>query len=364
MREQADEALERLGLADVADRPAGGLPYGTLKRVEIARALCQQPRLLMLDEPASGLSHEEVDELGGLIVSLRDDLDLTVLLVEHHMGMVMRISDTVVVLEFGRKIADGPPARGPGGRARHRGLPGGERVSLLEVSDLEAGYGPVTVLRGISFSVDEGRIVTVLGPNGAGKTTTLRALSGMVRRAGEIRFDGKDVSGYSPEKMARQSVAHVPEGRGTFTGLTVEENLRVGAYPRRDKRRRSRRTCKRCFGYFPRLEERRAQHAGSLSGGEQQMLAIARALMLRPRLMLLDEPSLGLAPKLTRELFEILEKIAREEGVTLLLVEQNANLVLKFADDAYVLEAGRIVLSGTAKEIEADEGIRRSYLGF
>ena len=234
-------------------------------------------------------------------------------------------------------------------------------MSLLEVSDLEAGYGPVTVLRGVSFSVDEGRIVTVLGPNGAGKTTTLRAVSGMIRRSGSVRFDGKDVSRYTPEKMARQSVAHVPEGRGTFTGLTVEENLRVGAYPRRDKEVAA--DMQRCFGHFPRLQERRSQHAGSLSGGEQQMLAIARALMLRPRLMLLDEPSLGLAPKLTRELFSILEKIAREEGVTLLLVEQNANLVLKFADDAHVLEAGRIVLSGTAEEIKADEGIRRSYLG-
>jgi branched-chain amino acid transport system ATP-binding protein len=235
-------------------------------------------------------------------------------------------------------------------------------VSLLEVADLEAGYGPVTVLRGISFEVDEGRIVTVLGPNGAGKTTTLRALSGTVRRTGTIRFDGKDVSTYSPEKLARQAVAHVPEGRGTFTGLTVEENLRVGAFPRRDRGAISE-DMKRCFGYFPRLEERRTQHAGGMSGGEQQMLAIARALMLRPRLILLDEPSLGLAPKLTAELFKILEKIAREEGVTMLLVEQNANLVLKFADDAYVLEAGHIVMSGTAEEIGADEGIRRSYLG-
>jgi branched-chain amino acid transport system ATP-binding protein len=235
-------------------------------------------------------------------------------------------------------------------------------VSLLEVSDLEAGYGPVTVLRGISFSVDEGRIVTVLGPNGAGKTTTLRALSGTIRRSGRIHFDGEDVSRSKPEALARRSVAHVPEGRGTFTGLTVEENLRVGAFPRREKAGVAE-DMKRCFGYFPRLEERRTQLAGAMSGGEQQMLAIARAMMLRPRLMLLDEPSLGLAPKLTAELFKILERIARDEGVTMLLVEQNANLVLKFADDAYVLESGRIVMSGTAKEIQADEGIRRSYLG-
>jgi branched-chain amino acid transport system ATP-binding protein len=233
---------------------------------------------------------------------------------------------------------------------------------LLAVVDLHAGYGLTRVLHGISFELAEGSITTLLGANGAGKTTTLRALSGTVRRDGSIQFDGKDVSDYSPEKMARQSVAHVPEGRGTFTGLTVEENMRVGAFPRKDRGAIAE-DVKRCFGYFPRLEERRTQHAGAMSGGEQQMLAIARALMLRPRLMLLDEPSLGLAPKLTRELFGILEKIAREEGVTLLIVEQNANLVLKFADDAYVLEAGRIVMSGTAKEIEADEGIRRSYLG-
>ncbi len=235
-------------------------------------------------------------------------------------------------------------------------------MSLLEVSDLEAGYGPVTVLRGIDFEVDEGKIVTVLGPNGAGKTTTLRAISGMVRRSGTITFDRKDISGHSPERVARLQIAHVPEGRGTFTGLTVEENLRVGAYPRRE-RGDIKADIERCFGHFPRLQERRGQLAGGMSGGEQQMLAIARALMLRPRLMLLDEPSQGLAPNLTRELFEILKRIASEEGVTLLLVEQNANLVLRFAHFGYVLEAGSIVLSGPADEIQADEGIRRSYLG-
>ncbi len=235
-------------------------------------------------------------------------------------------------------------------------------MSLLEVEDLEAGYGPVTVLRGISFEVDGGKIVTVLGPNGAGKTTTLRALSGMVRRSGTIRFDGEEISGYSPERVARQAIAHVPEGRGTFTGLSVEENLKVGAYVRRERDGIGD-DIKRCFGYFPRLEERRGQFAGSLSGGEQQMLAIGRALMLKPRLMLLDEPSQGLAPNLTRELFAILERIARDEGVTLLIVEQNANLVLRFADYAYVLEAGAIVLDGDAEKIQSDEGIRRSYLG-
>jgi branched-chain amino acid transport system ATP-binding protein len=236
-------------------------------------------------------------------------------------------------------------------------------VSLLAVDGLEAGYGPVTVLRGVSFAVEEGQIVTILGPNGAGKTTTLRALSGTVRRHGRIAFDGNDVSGHSPERMARNGIAHVPEGRGTFTALTVEENLRVGAYVRRNGSD-VKGDVRRCYDHFPRLGERRTQPAGSLSGGEQQMLAIARALMLRPRLMLLDEPSLGLAPILTRELFDHLVTIVREEGVTLLVVEQNANLVLRFADYAYVMEAGRIALSGEAREIQADEGIRRSYLGY
>jgi branched-chain amino acid transport system ATP-binding protein len=217
-------------------------------------------------------------------------------------------------------------------------------------------------LRGVSFAVGEGQVVTVLGPNGAGKTTTLRALSGMVRRGGRIVFDGRDLSRSPPDRIARHGIAHVPEGRGTFAGFTVEENLRVGAFPRRD--RSIRHDVDRWLERFPALRERRTQLAGSLSGGEQQMLAIARALMLRPRLMLLDEPSLGLAPLVTRELFSTLEGIARDEGVTLLVVEQNANLALRFADYAYVLEAGRIALSGEAREIGADDGIRRAYLGY
>ena len=234
-------------------------------------------------------------------------------------------------------------------------------MSLLEVSELSAGYGQGLVLHGVSFKVEEGQIVSILGPNGAGKTTTLRAISGMVETRGRITFDGKELVGRGPDDIARAGVGHVPEGRGTFTELTVEENLLVGAYTRSDKDVRA--DVDRCFEWFPRLGERRAQHGGSLSGGEQQMLAVARALMLRPRLLLLDEPSLGLAPLVTRELFKILETIAREEGITVLIVEQNANLVLKFADYAYVLQSGRIALDGDADKMLADEGVQRSYLG-
>jgi branched-chain amino acid transport system ATP-binding protein len=234
-------------------------------------------------------------------------------------------------------------------------------MSLLEVDELTAGYGQGLVLHGVSFTVDEGRIVSILGPNGAGKTTTLRAISGMVETRGRITFDGKELVGRGPDEIARAGIAHVPEGRGTFTELSVEENLLVGAYTRRDKDVRA--DVERCCEWFPRLGERRRQHGGSLSGGEQQMLAVARALMLRPRLLLLDEPSLGLAPLVTRELFRILDEIAREQGITVLIVEQNANLVLKFADYAYVLESGRIALDGDAETMQADEGVQRSYLG-
>jgi branched-chain amino acid transport system ATP-binding protein len=234
-------------------------------------------------------------------------------------------------------------------------------LSLLEVEGLEAGYGPVTVVRDLSFSVDEGKVVTILGANGAGKTTTLRALSGVARARGRVSFDGTDLVGRSPEWIVRRGIAHVPEGRGNFASLTVEENLRLGAYVRKDGAKASA-DMQRCFEYFPRLEERRTQLAGSLSGGEQQMLAIARGLMLAPRLMLLDEPSHGLSPLITREVFKILRDVA-EQGTTLLIVEQNANLVLDFADHAYVLETGQLVLDGTAEEIGADEGVRRSYLG-
>jgi branched-chain amino acid transport system ATP-binding protein len=233
-------------------------------------------------------------------------------------------------------------------------------MSLLEVDDLRATYGQGHVLHGISFGVDEGQIVSILGPNGAGKTTTLRAISGMVKTSGRIALDGDDIQGDAPDRIARRGIAHVPEGRGTFTELSVEDNLLVGAYTRRNGVRDD---LERCYEWFPRLGERRTQHAGNLSGGEQQMLAVSRALMLRPRLLLLDEPSLGLAPLVTRELFKILERIARDEGITVLIVEQNANLVLKFADYAYVLESGEIALAGDAAQIQSDQAVKRSYLG-
>jgi branched-chain amino acid transport system ATP-binding protein len=236
-------------------------------------------------------------------------------------------------------------------------------MALLEVENLEAFYGPIQALRGISFSLEEGSVTTILGANGAGKTTTLRAICGMVKTAGSIRMDGKDIASKATEDIVRTGVAHVPEGRGTFTRVTTEENLRLGAYTRRDKKAVEE-DLERVYGYFPRLKERRDQQAGTLSGGEQQMLAVGRALMLRPRLMLLDEPSFGLAPLLVEELFGILRNINQRENVSMLLVEQNATLALELADHAYLLETGNVVISGTSAEIAADESVRKSYLGY
>jgi branched-chain amino acid transport system ATP-binding protein len=234
---------------------------------------------------------------------------------------------------------------------------------LLEAKNLKAFYGETEALHGLDFALAEGGITTLLGANGAGKTTTLRALSGMVRTAGEISFGGERLDGAATEDIVRRGIAHVPEGRGTFVRLTVEENLQLGAMTRRDRAGIAE-DIERCYERFPRLKERRHQQAGTLSGGEQQMLAVARALMLRPRLMLLDEPSFGLAPLIVQELFEILRALNRETGVAMLLVEQNAALALDIAEHAYLLETGRIVMAGPAREIGEDESVRRSYLGY
>jgi branched-chain amino acid transport system ATP-binding protein len=236
-------------------------------------------------------------------------------------------------------------------------------TALLDVEDLRASYGPVRALHGVDVSVAEGDVVAILGPNGAGKTTVLRSLTGMVRASGRATLAGRSLLGQSTERVARLGVAHVPEGRGTLTGLTVEENLHLGAYIRRDPAG-IRTDLDRWYQMFPKLAQRRHQVAGSLSGGEQQMLAIARALMLRPRLLLLDEPSLGLAPIVTQELFAALARLKAEERMTMILVEQNAALALDLADHVVVLEAGRTVLAGPSAQVRGDDSVRRAYLGY
>jgi branched-chain amino acid transport system ATP-binding protein len=235
-------------------------------------------------------------------------------------------------------------------------------VPLLELSSLNASYGQRHVLHGVDLTVDSGEVVSILGANGAGKTTTLRAISGSISRAGTLMFMGKSLLGLHPSDVARLGVAHVPEGRGTMGQLSVLENLQLGAYVRRDREVAS--DMDHVFGYFPILKERRKQLAATLSGGEQQMLAIGRALMARPKLLLLDEPSLGLAPLIARSIFDIIGTIQRDLGAAVLLVEQNAVAALDISHRAYVLEAGRVAVSGSSAELKAHDGVRRSYLGY
>ncbi|MGA9868532.1 MAG: ABC transporter ATP-binding protein [Acetobacteraceae bacterium] len=235
--------------------------------------------------------------------------------------------------------------------------------ALLEARGLHAGYGQTKVLHGLDFAVEQGRTTTLLGANGAGKTTTLRAICGLIRPTGEVRLADRRIDREPAEEIVRRGVGHVPDGRGTLMELTVEENLRLGAYTRRD-RNGVKADFERMFGYFPRLKERYRQQAGTLSGGEQQMLAIARALLVKPRLLLLDEPSFGLAPLIVADIFNILRRIRADEGVSILLVEQNSSVALDFADHAYLLETGRIVVSGPAADLRKDEAVRRAYLGY
>ncbi len=236
-------------------------------------------------------------------------------------------------------------------------------TAILGVRDLKAWYGPVQVLHGIDFDVEDGGVTALLGANGAGKTSLLRAICAMIRCEGQISLDGRSIVGRQTEDIVRLGVAHVPDGRGTFVDLTVEENLRLGAYTRSD-RKAVKADFERIYSLFPRLAERRLRQAGVLSGGEQQMLAISRALLLRPKLLLLDEPSFGLAPLVVREIFGILRAINREDRVSMLLVEQNANLALELADHAYLIETGRVALGGTSAALRADDAVRRAYLGY
>jgi branched-chain amino acid transport system ATP-binding protein len=236
-------------------------------------------------------------------------------------------------------------------------------TASLKVRDLRAYYGQVQALHGLTFSLEEGSVTTLLGANGAGKTTTLRAICNMVRTTGTIEFDGKPITSMSTENIVKLGIAQVPQGRGTFTRMNVEENLQLGAITRGDKAAIAS-DIERMYDLFPVLKQRRLQQAGLLSGGEQQMLAVARALMLRPRMLLLDEPSFGLAPLVVRDVFKVLGDINRKDKVTILVVEQNAQLALELADQAYVIETGQIVKSGAAVEIANNEDIRKSYLGY
>jgi len=393
---EARRLMEVAGLDPkaVSGRTAGTLPYGDQRRLEIARALALQPRLLILDEPAAGMNPSEKQGMRALIDRLNKD-GLTILLIDHDMRLVMGVCTRVAVLNFGRKIADGTPKEvstdagvikaylGTGGEREVTSAPGASGVdeatevveaaaastvtaepesAMLEVRDLSVSYGPVNAVRGASLRVADGEVVALIGANGAGKSTILNTLSGLIRPgSGTATFDGLDLTTAKPSAIVRHGLAQVPEGREILSRQTVLENLELATWARHD-RAAAADEIEAVMKRFPILGERRAMRAGTLSGGEQQMLAIARGLLAKPRLLLLDEPSLGLAPQMVDEVFAAIEEIHRD-GTTILLVEQNALRALAIADRAYVIETGQILLTGKGEDLLHNPAVRRAYLG-
>ena len=373
--EIAESLLAFVGYRGALERPADALAHVDKRLVEIARALAVRPGVLALDEPAAGLNAEDTAAIGALLRKLAA-VGMTVILVEHDMDLVMGVSNHVIVLDAGAMIAEGTPAQvaadpavleaylGAGEQAergRKRPVAIAAQKPLMTVSALSAGYGAATVVRRADFEIAEGELVAVLGANGAGKTTLMRALSGLLRPIeGEVRFLGERIDHFPGDRIARAGLVLVPEGRQVFPELSVTDNLRLGAYARRSAEEAS--MIENLLTRFPALKARQYQRAGLLSGGEQQMLAIARGLMARPQVLMLDEPSLGLAPKLLENLYDLLAAL-RDEGITILLVDQMAQLALSVADRAYVLQSGAFTHSGTAREVAQDPALLKAYLG-
>jgi ABC-type branched-subunit amino acid transport system ATPase component len=383
-REHAEALLELVGLADIADEEAQELSLGTRRLVEVARALCAEPRLLLLDEPASGLSEEEVERLGAVIRAAADS-GATVILIEHNFRFVTSVADVAHVLHLGQLIASGPAATigdnpaviesylgattegvktvGAVAASDADGPALAERPVVLELRDAVAGYGDLTVLQGLSLTLREGAVEVLLGRNGVGKTTTLAAISGQISLwEGKLELEGKEITKQTAFKRAGRGVALVQEGKRIFRQRTVRENLMLGTYTRRLSRSERHAICEEVMERFPILKERADQPAGGLSGGQQQMLAIGQALAARPRILLLDEPSAGLAPTIITEVFEQIRKL-RSEGMTILLVEQLAEQALAVADHVTVIDSGQIVKSGPPELFHDRRELQEAYFG-
>ena len=364
-REAAEKVIDFLDLQPYRDNLIVNLPYGVRKVVEMGRALCTEPKLLLLDEPSSGLSVEETEDMAFWIEDITKLLGITVLMVEHDMSLVTAVSDRVLALNYGRPIAQGTArevqqhpevikAYLGADRDGRRAADGEQYRDLLRAHHGDS-RGELLRDRGVHRHHPRRQR--------GGKTTILKTVSGVMDpQKGTVVFDGREIQRKDPDKVVRLGLSHVPEGREVFPFLSVRENLRMGAYTRTDADAAAR-DLEIVFGYFPVLKERAEQRAGQLSGGEQQMLSISRALMARPKMMLLDEPSLGLSPKLVKEIYEIILRINREQGVTVLLVEQNANMALHIAEYGYVLEVGRIVMEDTCARLLEKEDIKEFYLG-
>jgi branched-chain amino acid transport system ATP-binding protein len=400
--ESVDELIGLLGLSGIADRSATGLPLGVARLVELGRALAASPRVLLLDEPSSGLDSTETQRFEAVLRRVVKERDISVLLVEHDVDLVMRLSSTVNVLDFGALLASGPPEQvraNPAVRAAYLGQElaqeakeadpvaaedhlvlsavedrpeaeapeatdgasaAGSSGALLTVDNLAVRYGDAVAVNGVSLQLSEGRALAVLGANGAGKSSLARAISGLVPSSGgRVTFAGRDITGKSPNRIRRMGVVHLPEGRGVFRGLSVIDNLRMAAGTM-DGRRARRASVDLALEIFPGLASRRGQTAGLLSGGEQQMLSLARALAASPKLIIADEMSLGLAPLVVDLVFDGLVR-AREAGVTVIMIEQYVHRALGFADDCLVLQRGAIAWQGSAKDAHGE--VVRHYLG-
>ena len=381
LKAEATELLRLVGLEGLANRPASVLSHGQKRLVEILRAVATRPAVLILDEPATGLHEQDLERLEALIRSLRGQ-GIAILLIEHNMNFVMRLCDRITVLDFGETIANGKPSEVAASTAVREAYLGtsssitpsaggpkelvrpAHSVPLLELRDVRVGFNQVLALDGVSMHVADGEIVALLGPNGAGKTTTLRAIAGLKRAAsGTIVLGSRHIERTSAPRIARLGVGMVPEGRRIFPDQTVMENLQLGGYVWRRDRAKLQETLESVLELFPALQNRRSQLARTLSGGEAQMLAVARALMLRPALLMLDEPSLGLAPKVVDSVFGHLATLHERQRLTIILVEQAAGKALEFADRAYLMSGGRIAASGTAVEMRRSPDIQRIYFG-